>query len=226
MIYCLFQWFVKLTGFLPQWLVFRRKITYEDRSVQGRRIRGKAIVVSNHNALKDFAVLMYTFPLRTLRCAAAELLYDRNLFLKALVTMLGCVRVEREQCDFSFLDRLKAVLDKGGVVEIFPESRLPTQPGDTRPLPFKTSYVYLALESGAPIIPVYNNGCALRAQRLQVVIGKPIDAQAMYDPALSEKENVQKINLYVRSKLIELSQTVESPFCFGENEEKEARAVS
>lgn len=222
MIHCLFQWFVKLTGLLPQLLIFRTKTTYEDRSVQGRHIRGKAIVVSNHNALWDFGVLMYAFPFRTLRCAAAELLYAKNPFMTALITLLGCVRVERDQCDFSFLDRLKSILDKGGVVEIFPESRLPERPEDTRPLPFKPSYVYLALESGAPIIPVYNNGCAFRPQRLQVVIGTPIDAQAMYDPALSEKENVAVINTYVRSKIIELSKNVTSPYAFGENEEETA----
>lgn len=225
MIYFLFQWFVKLTGLLPSWIVFRTKTTYEDRSVQRRHIRGKAIVVANHNALMDFGVLMYAFPFRTLRCAAAELLYDKNPFMTILITLLGCVRVEREQCDFSFMDRLKSVLDKGGVVEIFPESRLPIKEGDTRPLPFKPSYVYLALESGAPIIPVYHNGCALRPERLQVVIGKPIDAQAMYDPNLSEKQNVENINTYVRRKIIELSKTVTSPYAFGENEE-ETTAVS
>ena len=226
MLHCLFQGFVKLTGWLPQWLIFRTKTTFEDRSVQGRGIRGKAIVVSNHNSIWDFAVLLYAFPFRTLRCAAAEVLYAKNPFMTAMLNLLGCVRVDRGQCDFSFLERLKAVLDKGGVVEIFPESRLPDREQDTRPLPFKTSYVYLALESGAPIVPVYNNGCAFSRERLQVVIGKPIDARALYDPALSEKENVQTINRYVRRKIIELSQNVRSPFPFGENEETEETAVS
>lgn len=221
MIYCLFQWFVKITGFLPQLIVFRTKMHYEDRSVQGRTIRGKAIVAANHRLLIDFGVLMFAFPFRTLRCAAAEVLYHKNIFMTALLSLLGCVRVEREQCDFSFMDRLKAVLDKGGVVEIFPESRLPDQKGDTSPLPFKPSYVYLALESGAPIIPVYHNGCAFRKERLQIVVGKPIDALSLYDNTLSEKENVEKINKYVRSKIIELSKTVPSPFSFGEHEEKE-----
>ena len=226
MLHCLFQGFVKLTGWLPQWLIFRTKTTFEDRSVQGRGIRGKAIVVSNHNSIWDFAVLLYAFPFRTLRCAAAEVLYAKNPLMTALLNLLGCVRVDRGQCDFSFMERLKAALDKGGVVEIFPESRLPDRETDTRPLPFKTSYVYLALESGAPIIPVYNNGCTFTRERLQVVIGKPIDARALYDPALSEKENVQNINLHVRRKIIELSQNVRSPFPFGENEEAEETVVS
>lgn len=221
MIYRLFQWFVKITGFLPQLLVFRTKVHFEDRAVQGRNIRGKAIVVSNHRMLIDFAVLMFAFPFRTLRCAAAEILYQKNPFMTALISLLGCVRVERDQCDFSFMDRLKSVLDKGGVVEIFPESRLPDKERDTCPLPFKPSYVYLALESGAPIIPVYHNGCAFRRERLQVVIGKPIDVLTLYDSTISEKENVEKINDYVRSKIIELSKTVSSPFPFGGGEEKE-----
>ena len=225
MIYCLFQWFVKISGFIPQLLIFRTKRHYEDKAVQGRCLRGKAIVVSNHSALMDFGVLMFTFPLRTLRCAAAELLYHKNPFMTFLITMLGCVRVEREQCDFSFMDRLKAVLDKGGVVEIFPESRLPDKAGDTRPMPFKPSYVYLALETGAPIIPVYHNGCAFRSERLQVVVGKPIDALAMYDNTLSEKENVQRINDYVRSKIIELSKDIPSPIPFGENETRQEETV-
>lgn len=219
MIYALFQTFVKITGFLPQLILFGSKFHYEDKAVQSRRIRGKAVVVANHRALLDVGVLMFTFPGRTLRCAAAELLYRKNFFMTTFLRLMGCVRVERDQCDFSFLDRLKAVLDKGGVVEMFPESRLPTQEGDRCPLPFKPSYVYLALEAEAPIIPVYHNGCALRREPLQVVIGKPIDPLALYDSNLSEKENVQIINDYVRSKIIELSRNVPSPYPFGDAEE-------
>ena len=217
MIYFLFQWFMRITGFLPQLFIFRTKTSYEDKAVQGRRIRGKAIVVSNHRALLDFGVLLFTFPLRTMRCAAAELLYHKNPFMTLLITLLGCVRVEREQCDFSFLDRLKSILERGGVVEIFPESRLPNKQ-DHCPLEFKPSYVYLALETGAPIIPFYHNGCALRSEPLHVVIGKPIDALALYDSSLSEKENVARINDYVRSKIIELSKNIPSPYAFGESE--------
>lgn len=225
MIYALFQTFVKVTGFLPQLLMFRTRFHYEDKAVQSRRLRGKAVVVANHRALLDVGVLLFTFPTRTLRCAAAELLYKKNFLMTAFLHLMGCVRVERDSYDFSFLNRLKAVLDKGGAVEIFPESRLPTREGDRCPLPFKPSYVYLALETGAPIIPVYHNGCALRREPLQVVIGKPIDPLALYDSTLSEKENVQNINHYVRCKIIELSHYVPSPYPFGE-EEAQVSSVS
>ena len=57
----LFNWFVKVTGFLPQLLIFRIKVYYEDQSVQDRRIKGKAIGASNHRFLMDFAVLLFVF---------------------------------------------------------------------------------------------------------------------------------------------------------------------
>ncbi len=208
MFYFLFQWFVKITGFIPQLIVFRMKVHYVDKAVQGRRIRSKAIIVSNHNYLLDFAVLLYVFSSRTLRCVVAEIMYNKNIFMTALLKALGCIRVERDGYDFSFIDKAKRILQKGGVVEIYPESRLPKK-DEERPLDFKPSYVRLALESGAPIIPIYSNGKLFGRERERVIIGKPIDVSELYDSTLTEKENVNIINQYVRSKIIELGKQLE-----------------
>ncbi len=204
----LFNWFVKLTGWIPQLLVFKTKVHYEDKAVQSRRIKGKAIIVSNHNYLMDFGVLMFVFWRRTLRCAVAELMYHKNVFMTFFLHALGCVRVERGDHDFSFLTKLKKILDKGGVVEIYPESRLPLK-DEERPLEFKPSYVYLALESGAPIIPIYNNAKPFGKERERVIIGKPINVAELYDSSLTERENIDQINSYVRSKVIELGKELE-----------------
>lgn len=204
----LFNWFVKITGWIPQLLIFRTKVHYEDKSVQSRRIKGRAIVVSNHNYLMDFGVLMFVFWRRTLRCAVAEIMYQKNVFMTFLLNALGCVKVERECHDFSFLTRLERVLNRGGVVEIYPESRLPL-PGEELPLEFKPSYVYLALETDSPIIPIYNNAKPFGRERERIMIGKPISARELYDERLSEKENINNINTYVRSKIIELGKELE-----------------
>lgn len=208
MLYTIVNWFVKITGYIPQKLIFRMKVYYEDKSVQGRHIRKKAIVVSNHNTLFDFAVLLFAFPTRTLRCAVAEITYDKNIFMKTFLKMLGCIRIDRENYDFGFLDKMKKILDRGGVVEIYPESRLPEK-DEPRPLEFKPSFVYLALESGAPVIPVYSNAEIFSNKREKLIIGKPIDVTSLYDSNLSEKENIRNITLYVRSKIIELSEKLE-----------------
>lgn len=204
----LFTWFVKLTAWIPQLIVFRTKIYYEDRRVQSRRIRGKAIIASNHHYITDFAVMMFVFPLRLLRCLVAELMFEKNFFMNIFLKGMGCIRVERGSHDFSFLERSRRVLDKGGVIEVYPEARIPRK-GEEKPLAFTPSTVYLALETDTPIIPVYTNGKQFAKERCRVIIGKPIDVRGMYDPSLAEKENIDNITTYLRGKIIELGKELE-----------------
>ena len=67
----LFHLFVKITGWPVQWLCFRTRVLYEDPAAQRRHIRSAAIVVSNHRSIYDYAVLMFVFWTRTLRCPMA-----------------------------------------------------------------------------------------------------------------------------------------------------------
>ena len=204
----LFTWLVKITGWPLYALLLRPKTYYENKKVQSRRIRGGAIVVSNHTSVYDFAVTMFTFPSRTLRCAVAELMYEKNIFMTLLLRAFGTVRVDRTTHDFSFLSACEKILGRGGVVEIYPESRLPL-PNESRPLAFKPSAVYLALQTGAPIIPICNNGHFFEKQRMRIMIGTPIDVRALYNDELSEKENIANITTHVRGKIIEFSQRLE-----------------
>ena len=77
----LMQTFVRLTGWLPQRIVFRTKVLYEDRNAQGSRIHGPAILVSNHTAIYDFAAMLFVFYSRTLRYQMAEVLFRKKLLL-------------------------------------------------------------------------------------------------------------------------------------------------
>ena len=88
-------------------IVLRNRIYYEDKAVQTRKIKGAAIVVANHNALMDFAVMMYAFPMRTLRCIVAEILYRKSLVLKWFMKMLGTIEVDRKGYDFAFVEKCK-----------------------------------------------------------------------------------------------------------------------
>ena len=203
------NWFVKITGWLPQLLIFRIKVYYKNKRTQDRKIKGKAIIASNHKSLFDLAALMFVFWRRTLRCVVAEIMYQKNIFMTALLKALGTVRVNREALDFTFIGRCKRILDKGGIVEIFPESRLPTKEDGGELLEFKPSVVYLALETGAPIIPVYTNGKYFSRERTRVIIGEPIMATEMYDENITDKENILNITLYLRGKIIELREELQ-----------------
>ncbi|MBO5789494.1 MAG: 1-acyl-sn-glycerol-3-phosphate acyltransferase, partial [Clostridia bacterium] len=154
----IFHIFVKVTGWLPQKIVFRTKIFYQNKKVQGRKIKGPAILVSNHTTLFDFAIFMFVFLCRTLRYQMAELLF-RGKFMGIFVRCLGGIYVDRDAHDYDCLLTSERILKKGGVVGVFPEGRIPTPKDVIRPLPFHPGVVQLALMTGVPIIPLFTNGC-------------------------------------------------------------------
>ncbi|MCR5221501.1 MAG: 1-acyl-sn-glycerol-3-phosphate acyltransferase [Lachnospiraceae bacterium] len=194
--------FTKITAWPVQRLLFRTKILYEDRRVQGRRIKGSAIIISNHTSVYDYAVMLFVFFSRTLRYQMAEVLFEKKplgYFLKGL----GGIRVDRNNYDFSFLARSERILRNGGVVGIFPESRL-ARKGEERPLPFKPSAAYLALSADVPVIPVYTNGCYFSRHRAVVLIGKPMDIHVYTDRVSGEKEKIEALTKAMRDKIISL----------------------
>ena len=198
----LFQWFVKITGWPAQFLCFRTKILYEDKHVQGRHIDRDAIIISNHTSIFDFAVYLFVFFTRTLRFQMAEVLFQKPL-LGWFLHGLGGIKVDRDAHDFGFMPKSLSILSRGGVVGIFPESRLP-RPGEERPLPFKVSAAYLALESGAKIIPVVTNGSYFNRRRARVLIGTPINARDLLEDGATEKENLAIVSERLRERIIAL----------------------
>ena len=202
-----FNAFVKITGFLPQLLVFRTKVFYENKAAQSRRIKGNAIIISNHTSVWDYAAFLFVFFSRTLRYQMAELLFKKKL-LGWFLRSMGGIYVNRDTHDFSFMAKSEEILSAGGVVGIFPESRLPRE-GEARPLPFVPSAAYLALHSGVKIIPVYTNGKYFTRERAKVVIGEPIDVSMLYDESVSEKENLRKITETLRERVISLGKRID-----------------
>ena len=180
------NWFVKITGFPGEVVFYRKKIYYEDKKV-----------------------MMYVFPKRNLHVLVAEITYDMNGFMKWLLKGLGAIRVDRNNHDFAFMSQTTDLLKKGKACLIYPESRLPLENERDHLLEFKPSYIYSALESGAPIIPVYTNGIYGKLKkkykdRARVIIGKKIYVRDLYDSNKSEKENIAYINDYVKNRIIEL----------------------
>ena len=199
--------FVKVTGWLPQRLVFRTKIYCEDPKIQNRHIRGSAILVSNHTSIYDFAAYLFVFLSRTLRFQMAEVLFEKKI-IAAFLRSLGGIYVDRNVHDLSFVTKSEEILRKGGVVGIFPEGRLP-RPGETPPLPFTSGATFLALSTGVPVIPVYTTGGYFRKGRARVMIGTPLYARELVDENLSEKENLVRISELIRRRVIELGEKLD-----------------
>ena len=115
--------------------------------------------------------------------------------------------MDRDSHDFSFMDKSQEILEKGGVVGIFPESRIPEK-DEEKPLEFKVSATALALSSNVPIIPVYTDGVYFKKKRARVIIGKPIYVSELYNNQDDYKTNVENITKALRNNIINLGNTL------------------
>lgn len=202
----LFNWLVKITGWLPYGLCFKTKVYYEDKKAQSRRIKGPAIIISNHTSVYDYAVMMFTFYSRTLRYQMAEVLFKKK-GLAGFLRALGGIEVNRDTHETACIDKSARILQKGGVVGVFPEGRLPRE-DETPPIDFKTGAAMLALMTGAKIIPAYTDGNYFGKKRARVIVGKPIDVRELHDDGKTDKQNMSDITLALRQKIIDLGKTL------------------
>lgn len=199
--------FTKITAWPVQFLCFRTKVYYEDKTVQNRRIKGPAIIISNHTSVFDYAVFMFVFFSRTLRYQMAEVLFKKKL-LGWFLKRLGGIYIDRNSNNYEYITKSQKILEKGGIVGIFPEGRLPKE-GEVPPIEFKTGFAYLALSSNINVIPVYTNGSYFNKKRAKVVIGKPTSLSDLYNKELSEKDNLINISSQMRDKVIELGKIID-----------------
>ena len=185
----------------------RPKIHYEDRKVQSTKIKGPAIIISNHTSIVDFALLLFAFFGRTIRGQMAEVLFKKKL-LGWYLRKMGGIEVNRVTYNFSFIEKSIDILNEGGVLAVFPESRIPRK-DEERPLKFKASAAYIAMKTNVPIIPVYTNGKYLKKERARLIVGTPIYVNDYFDSNLSEKKNIRNMINIVRNKILELRDELE-----------------
>lgn len=166
---------------------------------------GPVIVVANHTSLADGILLALACRRlgRSVRLLATAGVFDVPL-LGSLVRRLGFIPVRRgtEQARDA-LAPAAAALRAGEVVGLFPEGRLTRDPA-MWPERARTGAVRLALETGAPVVPVAIDGAhevigrAHHARRLlrsllvlpevRISVGDPIDVSGLATAPDSEAE--------------------------------------
>ena len=196
----LFLFFTKMTGLIPA-LLFLKPRVFVQKGAK-RRLPKNCILVSNHKSLLDFVLYLVVFPFRTIHFLIAEVLYNKSSFFTFLLNSWGGIKVERDDRDFSFVSEAIEVLDKGGIVGVFPEARLPI---NNKPWPFTTSTAFIALHSDAPIVPVYTDGNYGLFKRASVCIGKPIyAADYCQDENKDSAEQITHLTNILEKKVYEL----------------------
>ena len=167
LIFEIFRWFGLITGWPVQFVWFTRKTYYENRKVQGRIVKGGALIISNHYNVLDYICNVFLFAFRKLFVVYA----DFGKWARFGMKFFGGIPVDRSSYRMSFIKTTVDLLKKGKVVQIYPEAHI-THDGNM--LPFKPSYIYIALRAGVPIIPVIIDGNYGLFKRAHVIVGKPI----------------------------------------------------
>lgn len=188
-------------GFPFEWLVFRRKIYYEDKSIQSRHIKGGALIISNHYNPWDFVAQVFQVFPRKLYVVCSEYGFTTP-FRRFGMRFWGGIQADRPNKDMSFVRVSADLIKEGKLVLIFPEGHN-TPDGTIKS--FYPSYLSIAFKSGRPIIPIVTDGKFWPNERLRVIVGKPIYlSELMDDPERYTKAEVERLNGIVRAKVLEL----------------------
>jgi 1-acyl-sn-glycerol-3-phosphate acyltransferase len=157
------------------------------------------IIAANHQAWFDPAFIIPFFPEAPViyTMAKRETVFNRA-WKRRLLPLIGVFPISphRGELDEAGLRTVYQVLDRGGVVLIFPEGRY-SRGRALRPL--KVGVGYFALQAGVPIVPVAVRGTdVLRPfSRIEVAIGSPIqpDVPAWWDLSRRVTSMVENVRL-------------------------------
>lgn len=199
------RWLGLITGWPVQLLFFKKKVYYEDPSVQKRFVWGGALIVSNHYHVFDYMVNLFLFPFRKLYVVLKSDVFA-NPFLRWSMTIIGGIRSDRDEKGLRFIDEGVMLLRKGKIIQIYPEAYIT---GDGNLLPFKTGYILMAQRGEVPIIPVVTDGNYGFFKRVHLMVGKPIYLYEYCNAATPNGEQIAALNAIVYDKVSELKARLE-----------------
>ena len=138
---------------------------------------GPVILASNHRSFID-PFLIGTMVRRPVYYVAKRELFEYHPVLTWLLSALGAFPVDRGAGDDQMIDTAKGILARGGIVLMFPEGTR-TRPGSLgKP---KRGVGRLALETGAPVVPIavigtddIRKGWRLRPRKVRLRAGRPL----------------------------------------------------
>lgn len=168
----------------------RAAVRLQTEGVENLPLSGPVLLASNHLSITDSTFLPLAIPRPVTFMAKAEYFTGRTLLgrlTSRFMAASGQVPVQRDnqRAAVASLETCFQVLKDGGVFCINPEG---TRSPDGRLYRGRTGVAWLALKSGAPVIPVAMFGTDRvlppgrtlpRPARVRVTFGKPIELGAL-----------------------------------------------
>lgn len=200
----LFVDFVRITGAIPTLLWYRPKVIYENKAAR-KKVRGGALLISNHNYFFDPIYVMLAFWYRRHHFICNQEFYHTKArwFLEHVL----CIPIDIENTGLSTMKEINDHLMRGELVSMFPEGHINDGSGEMRR--FKSGMVLMAMRAKVPIIPVYVCEHKPFYRRLRVVVGEAVDIDKMFPnrPTMSQIEEITTELFRKESELKELAKS-------------------
>lgn len=186
---CFIMDFVRFTGALPGLIWLRPKIRYTSKQAK-KRVRGGALIISNHTSFIDPACTMFVLWYRRqyFVCHEAFLKTKAGPFFRAA----GClIPIDAENFNIGSFRTITESLREGKAVVLFPEGHVNSDGMKD----FKSGMVLISMQSKRPIVPVYLRPRPHWYSRLAAVVDEPVDINELCGgmPAFSKIEEVTKL---------------------------------
>ena len=206
--------FVKFSWLPVLYLFQRPKILFCNGEGKMPKVEGRAILVCNHTWWMDPITLILTFWRRRLYTLAAVEVLGPGKLIRMIKRRLLFVDVDRQKLDIRSFNNCLALLRDEKALLVFPEGRFVFE---DELQPFKGGTALMALETGAPIYPVYIHGFYKLFHPIYMAIGEPIDVREQIEGA-PDSEKIQQLNDQMRERVNELKTKLEATLPKGERE--------
>lgn len=177
-------------------IVYRLKIVGKENVPK----EGALLFCGNHRTYLDPPVIVVTSG-RHMRFMAKEEL-RKNPFFAFLGVIFDAIYVKRDAKDISAMKDAIKTLKSGGCIGIFPEgTRNGMEKNDGK---LKNGATYMALKTGAKIIPIGIQGDSKPFHQTTIVYGEPIDFSEKYNLA-EDKDAADKASEELKEEIIKLT---------------------
>ena len=171
------------------------------------KVKGPAIFIANHLSMADPLLIALLSP-RVVHFMAKKEIFQ-NPIGRWFFRSLFAFPIDRKTADLASLRNAMEVLRQGKVFGIFPEGkRSITYDLDE----LEHGAAFLALRSGAPLVPIYIHPSSYRSCRPKVYIGEPLNPAAIVE-GVSKLEQVGVLTAAMEAALLENRDKLEAALC-------------
>lgn len=178
------------------------KIVYKIKIIGKENIpkEGSLLFCGNHRTYLDPPLITVTAGRKMSFMAKEEL--KQQALMRFLCFAFDGIWVKRDSKDIGSLKTAMKLLKNGGCIGIFPEG---TRNGmDKNDGKLKNGAAYMALKTGAKIVPIGIQGSAKPFTKNAIIYGKPLDF-SKYTSGKIDKEIEDKVSQELKEQIIALT---------------------